>query len=96
MELIKIRRNFQFTIPQSLRKKVKLAVGDYVEIDVRDNAIVIKPVKVVRPESEPRRSSKVRKIAYAALDEIWEKMKDEEPREVEDLVNEAVRDIRKS
>jgi AbrB family looped-hinge helix DNA binding protein len=88
MELIKVRRNFQLTIPRSLRRKVELAIGDYVEIDVRDGAIVIKPVKVVR-------SGKARTEAYAALDEIWEKMKDEQPKEVEKLVDDAIGELRK-
>jgi AbrB family looped-hinge helix DNA binding protein len=50
MELAKVKRNYQITIPQSLRKKIKLAVGDYVELDTQDNMIVIKPVKVVRED----------------------------------------------
>jgi AbrB family looped-hinge helix DNA binding protein len=95
MELIKVRRNFQLTIPRSLRRKVKLAEGDYVEIDVRDDAIVIKPVTVVHPgKTERRRPGKARKEAYAALDEIWEKTKDEKPEEVEELVDDTIREIR--
>ncbi len=52
MELIKVRRNYQVTIPQDLRKKLKLSVGDYVEADVENGKIVIRPVKVVRPDEE--------------------------------------------
>ena len=52
MELIKIRRNFQITIPQNLRKQINLEVGDYVEADVQDGVLVIRPVKVVTPDQE--------------------------------------------
>jgi AbrB family looped-hinge helix DNA binding protein len=52
MELVKVRRNYQITIPQNLRKKFNLDVGDYAEIDLQDDTIVIRPVKVIHPGSE--------------------------------------------
>lgn len=52
MELIKVKRNYQITIPQSLRKMIRLAVGDYLEVDIQDNTLVIRPVKVVHPDQE--------------------------------------------
>jgi AbrB family looped-hinge helix DNA binding protein len=47
VELIKIRKNFQVTIPQSLRRLIHLAEGDLVEAEVKDGALVIRPVQVV-------------------------------------------------
>ena len=47
MELIKVRKNFQVTIPQSLRRLIRLAEGDLVEAEVKDGALVIRPVHVV-------------------------------------------------
>lgn len=52
MELIKVKRNYQITIPQSLRKMIRLAVGDYLEVDLQDNTLVIRPVKVVHADQE--------------------------------------------
>ena len=52
MELVKVKKNYQITIPQSLRKMIRLAVGDYLEVDLQDNALVIRPVKVVHPDQE--------------------------------------------
>ena len=95
MELIKVRRNFQLTIPQALREKLGLAVGDYVQADVEDERIVIRRVEVVRTgEGERRRSSKEREKAYAILDEISRQMIDEEPEVIEETINEAVRQAR--
>ena len=50
MPLIKIKQNYQITIPQELRKKFNVAVGDYLEIEDQEEGLVIKPVKVVRPD----------------------------------------------
>ena len=52
MELIKIRKNFQVTIPLSLRRLIRLAEGDLVEAEVKDGALVIRPVKVVPTSQE--------------------------------------------
>lgn len=52
MELIKIRKNFQVTIPLSLRRLIRLAEGDMVEAEVKDGALVIRPVKVVPTSQE--------------------------------------------
>ena len=52
MELVKVKKNYQITIPQALRKRIRLAVGDYVEIELQEGALVIRPVKVVHPDQE--------------------------------------------
>lgn len=95
MELIKVRRNFQLTIPQALREKLGLAVGDYVQADLEDERIVIRPVEVQPGAGERQRSRKEREAAYAILDEIWGKMKGEEPEVIEETVKEAVQEARK-
>ncbi len=96
MELIKVRRNFQLTIPQALREKLRLAVGDYVQADIEDERIVIRPVQVVGSEGkERRRSGEERKMAYAALDEIWNKMAEEDPAVIDKTIKEAVEEARK-
>ena len=33
MLLVKIRQNYQITMPQDLRKKFNVSVGDYIEIE---------------------------------------------------------------
>ena len=52
MELVKVKRNFQITIPQNLRRIIRLTVGDYVEVDIQDDTLVIRPVKVIHPDQE--------------------------------------------
>ena len=50
MELIKVRRHHQITLPAHLRKKFNISEGDYMEIADRDGGILIKPVKVISPD----------------------------------------------
>jgi len=52
MELVKVKRNYQITIPQNLRKLIRLSVGDYVEVDIQNGTLVIRPVKVIHPDQE--------------------------------------------
>ena len=52
MELVKVKRNYQITIPQNLRRLIRLTVGDFVEVDIQDDTLVIRPVKVIHPDQE--------------------------------------------
>ncbi|MGC8493779.1 MAG: AbrB/MazE/SpoVT family DNA-binding domain-containing protein [Syntrophobacteraceae bacterium] len=96
MELIKIRRKFQLTLPAVLRDKLGVTEGDYVRADIEDGKIVLRPVELDASRSERSRFSKEREEAYAALDEIWSKVKNEEPGQAARLVKEAVKAVRKA
>jgi len=50
MPIVKVKENFQVTLPVSIRKKYKIAVGDYVEAEDAKEGIMIKPVKLVRSD----------------------------------------------
>jgi antitoxin MazE len=50
MALLKVKKNFQITIPTTLRKMLKITEGDYLEVERQNNELVLKPVKVIRPD----------------------------------------------
>jgi AbrB family looped-hinge helix DNA binding protein len=47
MSLVKVKNKFQLTIPAEIRDKVKLEVGDILEVTVQNKNIVLKPKVVV-------------------------------------------------
>jgi AbrB family looped-hinge helix DNA binding protein len=42
-ELIRVKERFQVTIPAAMRKQIKIAEGDYMEVRFIDGEIRIKP-----------------------------------------------------
>jgi AbrB family looped-hinge helix DNA binding protein len=47
MPLVKVKENFQVTIPTEIRGKMHIVVGDLLEAVVRNNVIELKPKTVV-------------------------------------------------
>lgn len=52
MEMMRVKKNYQITIPRSLREKVRLEEGDYLEFAVQDGCILLRPAKVIHPDQE--------------------------------------------
>jgi antitoxin MazE len=46
MALVKVRQNYQITIPAEVRKNMK--VGDYLDVEKKGGELVLKPIKMVR------------------------------------------------
>ena len=41
---VKVREKYQVTIPEEVRGKIPLKVGERVEVTARDNEIIIRPI----------------------------------------------------
>jgi len=52
MELVRVKRHYQITLPAGLRKRLNIDIGDYVEVENKEGDIVMRPVKVVHPDQE--------------------------------------------
>ncbi len=50
MPLIRVKKHSQITIPNEIRKKFKIAEGDYLEIEEHNNELVLKPVKMIHQD----------------------------------------------
>lgn len=47
MTLMRIRPKGQLTLPDSIRRQVRLEEGDYLEVAVEEGAIVMRPKKLI-------------------------------------------------
>ena len=89
MSLVRLLRGGQVTLPAETRKALKLTEGDYLEAEVREGSLVLKPVTVLD-----------RKSAWAAVREAQRRVRyrGPEPRpspeEEEEQVYEIVREFR--
>ncbi|MGH6898264.1 MAG: AbrB/MazE/SpoVT family DNA-binding domain-containing protein [Geminicoccaceae bacterium] len=50
LALVRVLRGGQVTLPAAVRQKLKLAQGDYLEAEVVDNGVLLKPVSDVEQE----------------------------------------------
>ena len=46
-DVAKIQRNYQVTLPASVRKKINLKVGDLVRVEATEEGILLRPVETV-------------------------------------------------
>ncbi|MCQ4367230.1 MAG: AbrB/MazE/SpoVT family DNA-binding domain-containing protein [Sulfolobales archaeon] len=49
MERVKVTRNYQVTIPASIRNRLGIHEGDILEFHLEDDKIIIKKASTVRP-----------------------------------------------
>lgn len=47
MNLVKVTRSFQITLPKNIREQSEITNGDLLEVEYKEGEIVIRPVKVV-------------------------------------------------
>ena len=62
MERVKVTRNYQVTIPASIRNRLGIHEGDILEFYVEDDRIIIKKVLTVRPRIKLGRKLTIEEI----------------------------------
>ncbi|MSP00982.1 MAG: AbrB/MazE/SpoVT family DNA-binding domain-containing protein [Acetobacteraceae bacterium] len=65
MTLVRLRRAAQLTLPQDIREAARLKEGDYLEAEVTDAGILLRPVNISSREPTPAREAEI----LAAVDE---------------------------
>lgn len=89
MALVRLLRGGQVTLPAETRKALKLSEGDYLEAEVREGALVLKPVTVLDREAAWRGIRK----AQASVRYMGPEPRPS-PEEEEEQIYEIVRDFR--
>ena len=62
MERVKVTRNYQVTIPASIRNRLGVHEGDILEFYVEEDEIIIKKVSTVRPRIKLGRKLTIEEI----------------------------------
>jgi len=47
MSLVKVKNKYQIVIPEDVRKRLRVEIGDTLEIEEKDGVLVVKPVMVI-------------------------------------------------
>ncbi len=59
MTLVKLRRAAQITLPLEIRRAARLEEGDYLEAEVTQAGILLRPVRVDRREPSPEQEAEI-------------------------------------
>lgn len=89
MALVRMLRGGQVTLPAEARKALKLSEGDYLDLEVNDGALTLKPVTVIdRAGADRQLDAILSRVKYAGPEP--------EPSEeaVMDMVVEEIRAVR--
>ena len=50
--LLSVKKRYTLTIPKSIREKLHVKEGDYVEAEVKGHSLVLTPIKVIKKDQE--------------------------------------------
>ena len=85
---VRVQEKGQVTIPRQIRKKLNLNPGDLVIFVETEAGVMVKPASVVPADD-------IREEAKAVVHSIRERFKDYSAEEIETLVEEAIREVRR-
>ena len=91
MALIRMLRGGMFTLPATTRKELGLKEGDYVEVQVVDGEVRLKPVTLVNPREAERRLDEILS-RVTPREHRPERSEDELVSEVADLIRQTRRE----
>lgn len=88
MPLVKIKGKYQVTLPAEIRERLALKVGDLLEVDLKDQHIVLKPKTLIDKDQVWER-------LMAVLRKVHKQNKGVDPAEVERDVIAAIQKVRR-
>ena len=87
MPWAKVLRSGQVTLPKEIRESFDLKEGDVVDFQIRGSEIVVRPKTFV---------DKDKAEVWQMFDAMHEKMKGQDPEEVERLIEETIQEVRRN
>jgi AbrB family looped-hinge helix DNA binding protein len=82
----RVLRSGQVTFPKEVRSSLNLKEGDILDFELKDSMVIVRPKTLV---------DKKKSAFWNMLDRMHEKLKDEDPEEIEKAIAEAIEEVRK-
>jgi len=82
----RVLRSGQVTFPKEVRNSLNLKEGDILDFELKDSMVIVRPKTLV---------DKKKSAFWKMLDRMHEKLKDEDPEEIEKAIAEAIEGVRK-
>ena len=86
MTWARVLRSGQVTLPKEVRSSLNLKEGDILDFELKDSMVIVRPKTLV---------DKKKSAFWKMLDRMHEKLKDEDPEEIEKAIAEAIEEVRK-
>ena len=86
MPWARVLRSGQVTFPKEVRESLNLKEGDIVDFQIKGSEVVIRPKVMI---------DKGKAEVWKMFDEMHEKMKDEDPQKMGEMIDKAVKETRK-
>ena len=50
--LLSVKKRYTLTIPKSIREKLRVKEGEYIEAEIKGHSLILTPVKVIKKDQE--------------------------------------------
>jgi len=87
MPYARILRKGQLTLPKKVRDILSVSEGDIIDFEINGASVTIRPKVLVEKKSGE---------LWANIQRMHEKMKDQDPKEIEKLIEEAIQEVRRN
>lgn len=89
MPLVKVIRHGQITLPADFREELDIKEGDYLEAEMDNKTIVLRP-KVFMDRADAV------KALHKMMAEVHERTKDLDPKEIDEVIEQAIAEVRQA
>jgi AbrB family looped-hinge helix DNA binding protein len=86
MAWAKVLRSGQVTFPREVRASLNLKEGDILDFELKDSMVIVRPKSLV---------DKDKGALWKMVDQMHNKLKNEDPEKIERAIAEAIKEVRK-